>query len=163
MDAYNELKTISYVPMKFTTYKDFGINCGDIITVNSKTALIMKKSISSSGCSFECIGNKRREVQKEESNAAITALNNKTNELTRTVEETKSTITSVEASVKEVKDSQGEVIGKVNTLTTQVSEVKQTADGLTSTVSTIQGDLTNINGELTNVKSSVSTISQKAD
>lgn len=163
MDAYNELKTISYVPMKFTTYKDFGINCGNIISVNGKTALIMKKSISSSGCSFECIGNKRREVQKEESNAAITALNNKTNELTRTVEETKSTITDIETSVKEVKDSQGEVVGKVNTLTTQVSEVKQTADGLTSTVSTIQGDLTDINGELTNVKSSVSTISQKAD
>ena len=163
ISAYNELKTINYVPMKFTTYQDFGVNCGDIIAVDGKTAYIMKKSISSSGCSFECVGNKRREVQKEESNAAITALNNKTNELTRTVEETKSTITSVEASVKEVKDSQGEVVGKVNTLTTQVSEIKQTADGLTSTVSTIQGDLTNINGELTNVKSSVSTISQKAD
>lgn len=41
-----ELKTIKYTPMKFSTYKDFGINCGDIITVNGKTCYVMKKSIN---------------------------------------------------------------------------------------------------------------------
>ena len=75
----SELSTITYTPMTFSTLADFGIQCGDIIKVNGKTCYIMKKSIDSSGCEFECIGNKIREVQKDDVNSAITALNNKTN------------------------------------------------------------------------------------
>ena len=82
----DELKTITYTPMKFSTLKDFNINCGDIIKVNNISCYIMKKSIKPSGCEFECVGNKRRETQKAEVNSAITALNNKTNELIRTVD-----------------------------------------------------------------------------
>ena len=158
-----ELKTIKYTPMKFSTYKDFGINCGDIITVNGKTCYVMKKSIKSSGCEFECIGNKRRDTQKTEVNSAITALNNKTNELVRTVDETKSTLTEVKGSMKTIEDEQGNITEQIATLTTNVSEVQQTAQGLTSKVSSVETTLNNLDGEVTTLKSRVSTVEQTVD
>ena len=158
-----ELKTIKYTPMKFSTYKDFGINCGDIITVNGKTCYIMKKSIKSSGCEFECIGNKRRDTQKTEVNSAITALNNKTNELIRTVDETKSTLTEVKGSMKTITDEQGNIKEQIATITTDVSEVKQTANGLTSTVSSVQTTLNNLDGEVETLKTKQSTIEQNVN
>lgn len=158
-----ELKTIKYTPMKFSTYKDFGINCGDIITVNGKTCYVMKKSIKSSGCGFECIGNKRRDTQKTEVNSAITALNNKTNELIRTVDETKSTLTEVKGSMKTITDEQGNIKEQIATITTDVSEVKQTANGLTSTVSSVQTTLNNLDGEVETLKTKQSTIEQNVN
>ena len=159
----SELSTITYTPMTFSTLADFGIQCGDIIKVNGKTCYIMKKSIDSSGCEFECIGNKIREVQKDDVNSAITALNNKTNELIRTVDETKSTLTEVSGKVKNIEDEQGNITGQINTLTTDVSEVKQTAQGLTSKVSSVETTVNNLDGEVDTLSQSVSEISQKAD
>ena len=49
-----ELKTITYTPMKFSTLKNFDINCGDIIKVNNISCYIMKKSIKPSGCEQPC-------------------------------------------------------------------------------------------------------------
>lgn len=158
-----ELKTITYTPMKFSTLKDFGINCGDIIKVNNISCYIMKKSIKPSGCEFECVGNKRRDTQKTEVNSAITALNNKTNELVRTVDETKSTLTEVKGSMKTLTDEQGEIKEQIATITTDVSEVKQTAQGLTSKVSSVETTLNNLDGEVTTLKSRVSTVEQTVD
>lgn len=158
-----ELKTITYTPMKFSTLKDFDINCGDIIKVNNIPCYIMKKSIKPSGCEFECVGNKRRDTQKTEVNSAITALNNKTNELVRTVDETKSTLTEVRGSMKTLTDEQGEIKEQIATITTDVSEVKQTAQGLTSKVSSVETTLNNLDGEVTTLKSRVSTVEQTVD
>lgn len=158
-----ELKTITYTPMKFSTLKDFDINCGDIIKVNNISCYIMKKSIKPSGCEFECVGNKRRDTQKTEVNSAITALNNKTNELVRTVDETKSTLTEVKGSMKTLTDEQGEIKEQIATITTDVSEVKQTAQGLTSKVSSVETTLDNLDGEVTTLKSRVSTVEQTVD
>ena len=156
-----ELKTITYTPMKFSTLKDFDINCGDIIKVNNIPCYIMKKSIKPSGCEFECVGNKRRETQKTEVNSAITALNNRTNELVRTVDETKSTLTEVKGSMKTIEDEQGNITEQMATLTTNISEVKQTAQGLTSKVSSVETTLNNLDGEVTTLKTAQSTIEQK--
>ena len=158
-----ELKTITYTPMKFSTLKDFDINCGDIIKVNNIPCYIMKKSIKPSGCEFECVGNKRRDTQKTEVNSAITALNNKTNELVRTVDETKSTLTEVRGSMKTLTDEQDEIKEQIATITTDVSEVKQTAQGLTSKVSSVETTLNNLDGEVTTLKSRVSTVEQTVD
>lgn len=156
-----ELKTITYTPMKFSTLKDFCINCSDIIKVNNIPCYIMKKSIKPSGCEFECVGNKRRETQKTEVNSAITALNNRTNELVRTVDETKSTLIEVKGSMKTIEDEQGNITEQMATLTTNVSEVKQTAQGLTSKVSSVETTLNNLDGEVTTLKTAQSTIEQK--
>lgn len=158
-----ELKTITYTPMKFSTLKDFDINCGDIIKVNNISCYIMKKSIKPSGCEFECVGNKRRDTQKTEVNSAITALNNKTNELVRTVDETKSTLTEVKGSLKTVTDEQCNIKEQIATITTDVSEVKQTAQGLISKVSSVETTLNNLDGEVTTLKSRVSTVEQTVD
>lgn len=158
-----ELKTITYTPMKFSTLKDFDINCGDIIKVNNISCYIMKKSIKPSGCEFECVGNKRRDTQKTEVNSAITALNNKTNELIRTVDETKSTLTEVKGSMKTITDEQGNIKEQIATITTDVSEVKQTANGLTSTVSSVQTTLNNLDGEVETLKTKQSTIEQNVN
>ena len=113
------LKNITYTPMKFSTFKDYGIDVGAILTINGKTCYVMKKTIKASGCEFECVGNKRRETQKTEQHSAITALNNKTNELVRTVDETKSTITSVQGSITKIEDEQGNITSQMATITTE--------------------------------------------
>ena len=156
------LKTITYTPMKFNTFNDYGIDVGSILTINGKTCYVMKKTVKASGCEFECVGNKRRETQKTEQHSAITALNNKTNELVRTVDETKSTITSVQGSITKIEDEQGNITSQMATITTEQSEIKQTAQGLTSTVSSIQTSLQNLDGEVDTLSSTVSTVQQTA-
>lgn len=156
------LKTITYTPMKFNTFNDYGVDVGNILTINGKTCYVMKKTIKASGCEFECVGNKRRETQKTEQHSAITALNNKTNELVRTVDETKSTITSINGSITKIEDEQGNITSQMATITTEQSEIKQTAQGLTSTVSSIQTSLENLDGEVDTLSSTVSTVQQTA-
>ena len=156
------LKNITYRPMKFSTFNDFGIKVGAILTVNGKACYVMKKTVKASGCEFECVGNKRRETQKTEQHSAITALNNKTNELVRTVDETKSTITSIQGSITNIEDEQGNITSQMATITTEQSEIKQTALGLTSTVSSIQTSLQNLDGEVETLSSTVSTVQQTA-
>ena len=156
------LDNITYTPMKFSTFNDYGVDVGDILTINGKTCYVMKKTIKASGCEFECVGNKRRETQKTEQNSAITALNNKTNELVRTVDETKSTITSIQGSITNIEDEQGNITSQMATITTEQSEIKQTAQGLTSTVSSIQTSLQNLDGEVETLSSTVSTVQQTA-
>ena len=156
------LKNITYTPMKFSTLNDYGIEVGDILTINGKTCYVMKKTVKASGCEFECVGNKRRETQKTEQHSAITALNNKTNELVRTVDETKSTITSIQGSITNIEDEQGNITSQMATITTEQSEIKQTAQGLTSTVSNIQTSLQNLDGEVETLSSTVSTVQQTA-
>ena len=156
------LKNITYTPMKFSTLNDYGIEVGDILTINGKTCYVMKKTVKASGCEFECVGNKRRETQKTEQHSAITALNNKTNELVRTVDETKSTITSIQGSITNIEDEQGNITSQMATITTEQSEIKQTAQGLTSTVSSIQTSLQNLDGEVETLSSTVSTVQQTA-
>lgn len=158
----NGLKTITYTPMKFNTFNDYGVDVGNILTINGKACYVMKKTIKASGCEFECVGNKRRETQKTEQHSAITALNNKTNELVRTVDETKSTITSINGSITKIEDEQGNITSQMATITTEQSEIKQTAQGLTSTVSSIQTSLQNLDGEVDTLSSTVSTVQQTA-
>lgn len=157
------LKTITYTPMKFNTFNDFGVDVGDILTINNKTCYVMKKTIKASGCEFECVGNKRRETQKAEQHSAITALNNKTNELVRDVDSTKSTITSIQGSIQEVKDEQGEITSKMAVIETQYSDFQQTAQGITTTVSDVKTSLENLEGEVETISTNVSTLEQTAN
>lgn len=101
-----------YTPAKITLLQDFGINCGDIITVNGDTIYVMKKNYDASGVTLECVGNEYREKEASNLNSEIIALRGKTNELYRDLEQTRSTITDVEAGLR--------------------SEITQTAERLTS-------------------------------
>ena len=53
-------KFYAYVPFSATCYKDFGINAGEIITVDGSQTIVMAKKITLSGVSFEATGGKER-------------------------------------------------------------------------------------------------------
>jgi uncharacterized membrane protein len=108
----NALKGKIYTPAKIELLQDFGINCGDIITVNGDTVYVMKKNITASGVTLECVGQEYRDKEPTSINSDIIALRGKTNELYRDLEQTRSTITDVEAGLR--------------------SEITQTAERLTS-------------------------------
>ena len=146
---FNVVKTYNYTPCKIDLIKDFGINVGDIITVNGITTMIMNKSWDSSGVKMESTGNATREIASSQ-NSEILALRGKTNVLTRTLEETTNKMTSIETDMGTVKSD--------------VSEVKQTASSLTSTVSSVQQDLSSYKNKTDQKISSVeSKIDQQAD
>ena len=146
---FNVVKTYNYTPCKIDLIKDFGINVGDIITVNGITTMIMSKSWDSSGVKMESTGNATREIASSQ-NSEILALRGKTNVLTRTLEETTNKMTSIETDMGTVKSD--------------VSEVKQTASSLTSTVSSVQQDLNSYKNKTDQKISSVeSKIDQQAD
>ena len=134
--AQNMLSYVSqftYTPATFSTYDGIGECIGQYATVDGKRVIIMSISQSASGFTYECTGNQLRDVQSDDVNMKLNALRGKTNELTRTVEETTSKLTAVE------KD--------MDTVTTEMSEVKQTAEGITSTVSQVQQDMSNLESE----------------
>ena len=146
---FNVVKTYNYTPCKIDLIKDFGINVGDIITVNGITTMIMSKSWDSTGVKLESTGNATREIASSQ-NSEILALRGKTNVLTRTLEETTNKMTSIETDMGTVKSD--------------VSEVKQTASSLTSTVSSVQQDLSSYKNKTDQKISSVeSKIDQQAD
>ena len=159
-NIYNNVHAYNYTPCKIDLIKDFGINVGDIITVNGITTMIMNKSWDSSGVKVESTGNASRELASSQS-PEILALRGKTNVLTRSLEETNSKITSVETNVN------AEINGvktEMTTVKSDVSEVKQTASSLTSTVSSVQQDLNSYKNKTDQKISSVeSKIDQQAD
>ena len=146
---FNVVKAYNYTPCKIDLIKDFGINVGDIITVNGITTMIMNKSWDNTGINMESTGNATREIASSQ-NSEILALRGKTNVLTRTLEETTNKMTSIETDMGTVKSD--------------VSEVKQTASSLTSTVSSVQQDLNSYKSSTNEKISSVeSKIDQQAD
>lgn len=119
-NIYSIIKQYTYVPCKVTLLQDFGINCGDIITVDGMTMYVMSKEYDSSRVKLACTGNRAREVENDTVNSEIIALRGKTNELTRTLAQTQSTLTDTAEQLQ--------------------SQITQTANSINSTVS-YQGDV----------------------
>lgn len=118
--AANILSTIgdiTYTGGEFSALNDFEIECGDVVKVNGADFYVMAKEQTASGCTFSCYGQAKREVKAAAVNTDLVILNNKTNELTRSLDETKSTITKIS--------------GDMETVTTQSTEIKQTVDNIT--------------------------------
>ena len=159
-NIYNNVHAYNYTPCKIDLIEDFGINVGDIITVNGITTMIMNKSWDSTGVKLESTGNATREIASSQ-NSEILALRGKTNVLTRTLEETTNKMTSIETNVN------AEINGvktEMTTVKSDVSEVKQTANSLTSTVSSVQQDLNSYKNKTDQKISSVeSKVEQQAD
>lgn len=149
-NIYNALKQVSYTPATVSLLQDFNIECGDIITVNNKNVYVMSKEINSSGVKLSCSGNQSREVASDTINSEITALRGKTNELTRTIEETKSTITDVE------QELQSQITQTADTITAEVlkqgdvvTSIKQGLDGINLTYNSAQGTASITIGDIT--------------
>lgn len=119
-NIYSIIKKYTYTPCKITLLQDFGINCGDIITVDGMTMYVMSKEYDSARVKLTCTGNREREVENDAINSEIIALRGKTNELTRTLAQTQSTLTDTAEQLQ--------------------SQITQTANSINSTVS-YQGDV----------------------
>lgn len=155
---YGSIKTKVYRPATIQLLQDFGINCGDIISVNGDTFYVMNKELSASGCKLECFGNQYREKQPTSINSDIVALRGKTNELFRDLDTTRSTLTDrtngLESQIiQTAKEINLRVTNEVEGLESQItqnaesielrvtnevagleSKITQTADSITSTV-----------------------------
>ena len=145
---------------------------------------ILRETINSKGVVFESVGSPKRDQVSLSTDPNIIALNNKTNELVRDVNETKSTITTVTTKMDDITKEQSEIKqtsneisstvtkleGKVNkntgditTLNQTTSEIKQTAEGLTSTVTRVENKVDKNTGDITALNQTTSTLSQTAE
>ena len=116
-NIYNVVRGIVYTPGSITAFADPAIDTGSFITVVSggknQTFALMQSAWKGNVATYSGFG-ERDLSNVAPANIQITALNRKTNTLTRTLDETKSELADVE--------------GNVSTLT-------QTTSGLTATVS----------------------------
>lgn len=180
-NIYNKLREVSYVPADIELLQDFGIECGDIITLNGATFYVMEKEISASGCKLKCVGNKVRAQQESGINSDIVALRGKTNELYRDLEMTKSTLTDTEKGLQsqitqtaeeinlrvtnEVEGLESEISQTAEQISLRVtnevagleSKITQTADSITSTVTD------QINETKSEIKQTTDSISLQVD
>lgn len=180
-NIYNKLREVSYVPADIELLQDFGIECGDIITLNGATFYVMEKEISASGCELNCVGNKVRAQQESGINSDIVALRGKTNELYRDLEMTKSTLTDTANGLQsqitqtakeinlrvtnEVEGLESEISQTAEQISLRVtnevagleSKITQTADSITSTVTD------QINETKSEIKQTTDSISLKVD
>lgn len=125
---YAVINTLQYTPMTITLFEDFNIKCGDIITVNGITTVVMSKSITQKGVTLSSVGNKIRSTQVDSVNSSINQLRGKTNELTRTVEETLSKLSDAE--------------GNITTISQKVDGITMTYSSRTGSASITIGNIT---------------------
>ena len=128
----SQLNRVQYVPGEVTLLEDPDIKCGDIITVNGNTFYVMEKELNESGVTLSCFGNRNRLSSNSSVNSDIIALRGKTNELTRTLEQTQSTITDISAGLQ--------------------SQVTQTADSFNVEIGKLNQEITSIHAGLDGIK-----------
>lgn len=190
---YNQIKDLSYTPATINLLEDFRLDCGSQIhflyreydsKISDKTVFLMRKTINSKGVVFESVGSPTRDQVSLSTDPNIIALNNKTNELVRDVNETKSTITNVTTKMDDITKEQSEIkqtaneisstvtklegkvdknTGDITTLNQTTSEIKQTADGLTSTVTKVENKVNAQDGKIEEINKTTSTLSQTAE
>lgn len=84
-----------YRPCNVPLYNDRGLRPGDIFTVDGQRALVMSYRCTERGTVISCDGSEKRPVQSTMQHREVMQLVGKTNELARTVEETRSTLTDM--------------------------------------------------------------------
>lgn len=145
---------------------------------------ILRETINSKGVVFESVGSPTRDQVSLSTDPNIIALNNKTNELVRDVNETKSTITTVTTKMDDITKEQSEIkqtsneisstvtrlegkvdknTGDITALNQTTSEIKQTAEGLTSTVTRVENKVNAQDGKIEQLNQTTSTLSQTAE
>lgn len=167
---YDKLSVIDYIPFDMTLFDDYDISAGDIITINGEKTLVMSKRMQASGVILSATGNKRRAIQSSQQNVEIIRLRGKTNELTRTIEETVSRITTAEGDISEVKQTATSLTSRITSAEGNVSTLQQTAASLTSRIATAEGNVstlqqtaTSLQSQITTANGNISTVSQTAD
>lgn len=137
---YTAIRNVTYTPATISLLQDFGINCGDIITIGNEKIYVMNKTITSSGVELSCTGSETREATGEEVNSEIVALRGKTNELIRDLEKTQSILTDTAAQLRsEITQTAGEIKAEVQYQGEVISQIKANVDGIKLTYNSANG------------------------
>ncbi len=140
---YDVVTPITYTPMKITLLEDPGIECGDIITVNGKTAYIMSKVLSKKQCELQSVGTKTRDSQQDAVNLAINALRGRYNLLKREVDITVSELGNLQGDVSRLTQT-------VDGFSVEILDIEQVTQSLRETDNLLAQEINNMDKDLTN-------------
>lgn len=149
-NLFKILKDITYTPGSISLYQDFNIKCGDIITIDGNTFYVMEKSITSSGVELQCFGQRERTVISNQVNSELIALRGKTNELTRTLDKTNSTLTDntnkLQSSIEQTASS---LEAKITQQGNEITSLKLGLDGISMSYDSANGTASITIGDVT--------------
>lgn len=122
-NLYNKIQGISYNPSELTMKANPELSMGAMVTFNSNIFYILKKTTK--GLLFDTIKADGNEYLKEETSvrSEIEQLRGKSNVLTRSIEETQSTIADVEEGLST------QITQTADTLQIQINELYEEIDG----------------------------------
>lgn len=136
-NIYNAVQGIVYTPGSVTAFADPAIDTGSFITVVSggknQTFALMQCVWKGNVATYSGYG-ERDLSNVAPANIQITALNRKTNTLTRTLDETKSELADVEGNVSTLTQTVSGISTTVQDQNGKISTLEQTSTSLTATV-----------------------------
>ena len=146
-NIYNKISKIRYRPFTADLRGNPCLEVGDAIRILTKNAIVESyvlerdfKGIQALRDSFSSVGEQYYSEKVNSTQTSIKQLENRSNKLERTIEETKSTITDVENDLSsQIKQTSDSITSEVRRATRAEenlsSKIKQTADSITSEVS----------------------------
>lgn len=142
-NIFGVVSAVRYTPAEMTIYDPADVQCGDIIAVDGEDIYVMSREWDGSKVKITAKGQRERTVEENPIDGSIDALRGKTNELKRTIDETNSRITDVEAGLRsEIKQTAGEIYATItNTKQGLESQIRQTADSLTASIKNTKENL----------------------
>lgn len=153
---FNKVKDITYVPTEMTIYDPSALDVGDIISVNDEVVYVMSREWDGSRVKISCKGQRERTVENNPIDGSIDALRGKSNELTRTIDETNSRITDVESGLKsEISQTSSSINSRITDEVNKVnSSITQTSNSLTTK---INNEISGVNSKIEQTESSLNT------
>lgn len=133
---YDNIVNFLYVPITFTSFEDYGINCGNIVSVDGMTTVIMDKQITQSGVRFESTGNMLRTEQSTRENQIIRRLQGKVHEFYVEVDKLASKIYDAEGHVSELTQT-------VNSFDVRIKSVETSTGQAITAVTNMQSKVDN--------------------
>ena len=142
-NIFSIVSKVRYTPVEMTIYDPNTVQCGDIITVKEDRAYVMGREWDGSTVKIFAKGQRERSVDSNPIDGSIDALRGKSNELKRTLDETNSRITDVEAGLRsEISQTTREIRAEIeNTKEGLESQLKLTADSLSATIKNNKDEL----------------------
>lgn len=151
-----ELSKLEYTPCEVPMYNDLGLRPGDIFTIDGKTSIVMSYRCTERGTIISSSGSPRRQVQSNAKNRDVIALIGKTNELTRTVDETKLRMTDAEGNILVLQAAADGFGTSISSVDGRVTTLSATVDGLDTRIYSVDGRVTTLSATVDGLKTTVS-------
>ena len=122
---------LSYTPSEIMLFRDYGINAGDIITVNGTKTIVMEKTMKPSGVTISATGNQSRDLYV--SNEKQKSIQNNYDASTA-----KNEADSAVKTASETKESLSEYV-KTSNLSASIDTYINSSSGTASIVAAVEG------------------------